>query len=90
MQKLLLFIFSFVLIVSCGNKNNFKQCVVNQTSIDLTKVLNSLEVRAFYYNYNFCESDLSSILNSKRKKLNDEWKITLNNKENYLSLSLLF
>ena len=74
MQKLIMFIFSFVLVASCGNKSNYKQYVIDQTSIDSTKVLNSLEVRAFYYNYNVCESDLSSILISKRKKLNDEWK----------------
>lgn len=69
-----MFIFSFVLVASCGNKNNYKQYVIDQTSIDSTKVLISLEVRAFYYNYNVCKSDLLSILISKRKKLNDEWK----------------
>jgi hypothetical protein len=74
MQKLIMFTFLYLLIASCGNKNIYKQYVIEQTSIDSTKVLNSLEVRAFYYNYNVCESDLSSILISKRKKLNDEWK----------------
>ena len=69
-----MFIYSFVLVASCGNKNNYKQYVIDQTSIDSTKVLISLEVRAFYYNYNVCKSDLLSILISKRKKLNDEWK----------------
>ena len=69
-----MFTFLFVLIASCVNKNIYKQYVIEQTSIDSTKVLNSLEVRAFYYNYNVCKSDLSSILISKRKKLNDEWK----------------
>jgi hypothetical protein len=69
-----MFTFLSLLIASCGNKNIYKQYVIEQTSIDSTKVLNSLEVRAFYYNYNVCESDLSSILISKRKKLNDEWK----------------
>ena len=73
-QKLIIFIFSFVLVASCRNKSNYKQYFIDQTSIDSTKVLNSLEVRAFYYNYNVCKSDLSSILISKRKKLNDEWK----------------
>jgi len=72
MQKLIIFIFSFVLVASY--KSNYKQYVIDQTSIDSTKVLNSLEVRAFYYNYDVCKSDLSSILISKRKKLNDEWK----------------
>ena len=47
MQKLIMFIFSFVLVASCGNKSNYKQYVIDQTSIDSTKVLNSLEVRAF-------------------------------------------
>ncbi|MAT66975.1 MAG: hypothetical protein CL830_01060 [Crocinitomicaceae bacterium] len=74
MQKLIMFIFLFVLVASCRNKSNYKQYVIDQTSIDSTKVLNSSEVRAFYYNYNVCKSDLSSILISKRKKLNDEWK----------------
>lgn len=74
MHKLIMFIFSFVLVASCGNKNNYKKYVIDQTSINSTKVLNSLEVRAFYYNYNVCKSDLLSILISKRKKLNDEWK----------------
>ena len=74
MQKLIIFIFSFVLVASCRNKSNYKKYVIDQTSIDSTKVLNSLEVRAFYYNYDVCKSDLSSILISKRKKLNDEWK----------------
>ena len=74
MQKLIIFIFSFVLVASCRNKSNYKQYVIDQTSIDSTKVLNSLEVRACYYNYDVCKSDLSSILISKRKKLNDEWK----------------
>jgi hypothetical protein len=69
-----MFIFSFELVASCGNKNNYKKYVIDQTSINSTKVLNSLEVRAFYYNYNVCKYDLLSILNSKRKKLNDEWK----------------
>ena len=69
-----MFIFLFVLVASCRNKSNYKQYVIDQTSIDSTKVLNSLEVRAFYYNYDVCKSDLSSILISKRKKLNDEWK----------------
>jgi len=73
-QKLIMFIFSFVLVASCGNKSNYKKYVIDQTSIDSTKVLNSFEVRAFYYKYNVCKSDLSSILISKRKKLNDEWK----------------
>jgi len=63
-----------VLVASCGNKSNYKKYVIDQTSIDSTKVLNSFEVRAFYYNYNVYKSDLSSILISKRKKLNDEWK----------------
>ena len=74
MQKLIVFIFSLVLVASCINNNNYKQYVIEETSIDSTKVLNSLEVRAFYYNSNVCESDLSSILISKRKKLNDQWK----------------
>ena len=74
MQKLIIFIFSFIIVASCGNKSNYKQYVIDQTSFDSTKVLNSLEVRAFYYNYNVCEYDLSSILISKKKKLNDEWK----------------
>ena len=56
------------------NKSNYKQYVIDQTSIDSTKVLNSSEVRDFYYNYNVCKSNLSSILISKRKKLNDQWK----------------
>jgi len=63
-----------VLVASCRNKSNNKQYFIDQTSIDSTKVLNSSEFRAFYYNYNVCKSDLSSILISKRKKLNDEWK----------------
>ena len=63
-----------MLVASCRNKSNYKQYFIDQTSIDSTKVLNSSEVRAFYYNYNVCKSDLSSILISKRKKLNDEWK----------------
>ena len=74
MQKLIMFIFLFVLVASCGRKNNYKQYVIEETFIDSTKVLNSLEVRSFFYNYNVCESDLSSILISKRKKLNDQWK----------------
>ena len=69
-----MFIFSLVLLASCGNNNNYKQYVIEETSFDSTKVLNSLEVRAFFYNYNICESEFSSILISKRKKLNDEWK----------------
>ena len=69
-----MYIFSLVLAASCGNKNNYKQYVIDQTSIDSTKILKSFEVRAFYYNYNVCKSDLSRILISKRKKLNDEWK----------------
>lgn len=74
MQKLIMFIFSLVLVASCGNKNDYKQYVIQENSIDSTDVLNSLQVRAFFYNYNVCESELSSILISKRKKLNDEWK----------------
>ena len=74
MQMLIIFIFSFVLVAGCGNNNNYKQYVIEETSFDSTKVLNSLEVRAFFYNYNICESEFSSILISKRKKLNDEWK----------------
>jgi hypothetical protein len=74
MKKLIVFIFSFVLLISCGNNNNYKQYVIEETSNDSTKVLNSLEVRAFFYNYNVCQSELSSILKSKRKKLNAEWK----------------
>tara|TARA_B110001450_G_scaffold22974_1_gene20523 strand:- start:126 stop:365 length:240 start_codon:yes stop_codon:yes gene_type:complete len=74
MQMLIIFIFSFVLVAGCGNNNNYKQYVIEETSFDSTKVLNSLEVRAFFYNYNVCESEFSSILISKRKKLNDEWK----------------
>ena len=69
-----MFIISFVLVASCRNKSNYKQYVIDQTSIDSTKVLNCVEVSAIYYNYNVCISDLSSILISKRKKLNDEWK----------------
>ena len=69
-----MFIFSLVLFTNCGNNNNYKQYVIEETSFDSTKVLNSLEVRAFFYNYNVCESEFSSILISKRKKLNDEWK----------------
>ena len=69
-----MFIFSLVLLASCGNNNNYKQYVIEEISFDSTKVLNSLEVRAFFYNYNVCESEFSSILISKRKKLNDEWK----------------
>lgn len=69
MKKLIVFIFSFVLLISCGNNNNYKQYVIEETSNDSTKVLNSLEVRAFFYNYNVCQSELSSILKSKRKKL---------------------
>ena len=69
-----MFIFSLVLLASCGNNNNYKQYVIEETSFDSTKVLNSLEVRALFYNYNVCESEFSSILISKRKKLNDEWK----------------
>ena len=74
MKKPIMFIFSLVLLASCGNNNNYKQYVIEETSFDSTKVLNSLEVRAFFYNYNVCESEFSSILISKRKKLNDEWK----------------
>jgi hypothetical protein len=74
MQMLIIFIFSFVLVAGCGNNNNYKQYVIEEISFDSTKVLNSLEVRAFFYNYNVCESEFSSILISKRKKLNDEWK----------------
>ena len=74
MKKLIVFIFSFVLLISCGNNNNYKQYVIEETSNDSTKVLNSLEVRAFFYNYDVCQSELSSILKSKRKKLNAEWK----------------
>ena len=74
MQKLIMFIFSLVLVASCGNKNDYKQYDIQENSIDSTDVLNSLQVRAFFYNYNVCESELSSILISKRKKLNDEWK----------------
>ena len=74
MQMLIIFIFSFVLVAGCGNNNNYKQYVIEETSFDSTKVLNSLEVRAFFYNYNVSESEFSSILISKRKKLNDEWK----------------
>ena len=74
MKKLIVFMFSFVLLTSCGNNNNYKQYVIEETSTDSTKVLNSLEVRAFFYNYNVCQSELSSILKSKRKKLNAEWK----------------
>ena len=69
-----MFIFLSVLVASCGKKNNYKQYVIKETFIDSTKVLNSLEVRSFFYNYNVCESDLSNILISKRKKLNDQWK----------------
>tara|TARA_B110001452_G_scaffold173778_1_gene145631 strand:- start:159 stop:392 length:234 start_codon:yes stop_codon:yes gene_type:complete len=72
-----MFIISFVLITSCGNNNiynQYKEYIIEENSIDSTKVLNSLEVRAFFYNYNVCDSELSSILISKRKKLNDEWK----------------
>ena len=43
-------------------------------SIDSIKFLNSHEVRAFYYNYNACQSELSSILKSKRKKFNAQRK----------------
>ena len=74
MKKPIMFIFSLVLFTNCGNNNNYKQYVIEETSFDSTKVLNSLEVRAFFYNYNVCESEFSSILISKRKKLNDEWK----------------
>tara|TARA_B110000037_G_C16858679_1_gene399039 strand:+ start:124 stop:363 length:240 start_codon:yes stop_codon:yes gene_type:complete len=74
MKKPIMFIFSLVLLTSCGNNNNYKQYVIEEISFDSTKVLNSLEVRAFFYNYNVCESEFSSILISKRKKLNDEWK----------------
>ena len=63
-----------MLLISCGNNNNYKQYVIEETSNDSTKVLNSLEVRAIFYNYNVCQSELSSILKSKRKKLNAEWK----------------
>ena len=69
-----MFIFLSVLVASCGKKNNYKQYVIKETFIDSIKVLNSLEVRSFFYNYNVCESDLSYILISKRKKLNDQWK----------------
>jgi hypothetical protein len=74
MKKPIMFIFSLVLFTNCGNNNNYKQYVIEETSFDSTKVLNSLEVRAFFYNYNVCESEFSSILISKRKKLNDEWE----------------
>ena len=72
MHKLIMFIFSFVLVASCGNKSNYKQYVIDQISIDSAKVLNFSELWAFYYNYNVCKSDLSSIL--IKMKLNDEWK----------------
>jgi len=74
MHKLILFIFSLLLVAICGNNNDYKQYVIEETSFDSTDVLNSLQVRAFFYNYNVCESELSSILISKRKKLNDEWE----------------
>ena len=74
MHKLIVFIFSLVLVSSCGNNNAYKQYVIEESSIDSTKGLNSFEARSFFYNYNVCESELSSILISKRKKLNDEWK----------------
>ena len=73
-QKLIIFIFSFVLVASCRNKSNYKQYFIDQTSIDSTKVLNSSEVRAFYYNYNVCKSDLSSILISQSYKLKKKKK----------------
>ena len=71
MKKPIMFIFSLVLFTNCGNNNNYKQYVIEETSFDSTKVLNSLEVRAFFYNYNVCESEFSSILISKRKKSNE-------------------
>ena len=74
MKKLMFFIFSIVLLTSCGNNNNYKRNVFEESSIDSIKFLNSSEVRAFYYNYNACQSELSSILKSKRKKFNDQRK----------------
>jgi hypothetical protein len=74
MKKLMFFIFSIVLLTSCGNNNNYKRNVFEESSIDSIKFLNSHEVRAFYYNYNVCQSELSSILKSKRKKFNAQRK----------------
>ena len=73
-MKRLLFSLIVLFLSSCGNNNNYKRNVFEESSIDSIKFLNSHEVRAFYYNYNVCQSELSSILKSKRKKFNDQRK----------------
>ena len=77
MKMLTVFLFSLVLLKSCSYSSKYKQYQeynVGESYIDSTLFLNSLKVRAFFYNYNVCESEFSSILIFKRKKFNEEWK----------------